>query len=156
MIKNISFFIILITLISCGTAKQVVEINDKHLKVDKIIENANTYIGTKYKYGGIDKKGIDCSGLIYNVYYEEKVKLPRISRDIALKGKTVHLKNVRKGDLLFFITGNKNRINHVGMVTNIIRNEIFFIHASSSRGVVISSMSESYYKNKFKIAKRIL
>ena len=123
---------------------------------DKIIQNANYYKGTKYQFGGTTKKGMDCSGLIYIAYKKEHILLPRVSRDMANQGKTIALRQVQKGDLLFFKTGKRNRINHVGMVTKIVNNEVFFIHASSSNGVIISSMHSNYYKKTFVKAKRVL
>ena len=99
---------------------------------------------------------MDCSGLIYVAYKKENILLPRVSRDMATKGKSISLNKAKKGDLLFFKTGKRNRINHVGLVTKIVNGEIFFIHASSSRGVVVSSMNSKYYKNAFVLAKRII
>ena len=155
--KKISSILIIIFIISsCKSTKQVVTINNKHLKVDRIIQNANYYKGTKYKFGGVTKKGMDCSGLVYVAFKKENIMLPRVSRDMAMQGKTIPLRQVRKGDLLFFITGRKKRISHVGLVTKKVKDEVFFIHASSSRGVVISTMNEKYYKTRFVKAKRIL
>jgi len=121
-----------------------------------IIKTANTYKGTKYKFGGTTKKGMDCSGLVYVAYGKEGINLPRVSRDMAKQGKSVSLKKVIEGDLLFFKTGTKNRINHVGIVTSVKNGEIFFIHASTSRGVINSSLNESYWKKTFVEARRII
>ena len=101
-------------------------------------------------------RGMDCSGLVYTSFKKENIALPRTSRAMAMQGRTTPLNKVKKGDLLFFSTGKKNRINHVGIVTKVKNNQILFIHTSTKRGVVISSMQEKYYKNKFVIAKRIL
>ena len=156
MKKILFIFLIAVTTKSCSSTKQVVAINNKHLKADKIIQNANSFLGTKYKYGGTTKKGMDCSGLIYTSFKQEHITLPRISRDMAMQGKTIPLKQVKKGDLLFFITGKKKRISHVGLVTKIVNKEVFFIHTSSKRGVITSSMNEKYYKARFVKAKRVL
>ena len=140
--------------------KKVKQVTKQDFIVNKkaldIIQNANYYKGTKYKFGGTTKQGIDCSGLIYVAYKKEGVLLPRVSRDMATKGKIISLHKVQKGDLLFFKTSKRNRINHVGLVTKVINDEVFFIHASSKRGVIISSMKEKYYKTSFVKAKRIL
>ncbi|HIE45107.1 MAG TPA: NlpC/P60 family protein [Flavobacteriaceae bacterium] len=133
--------------------KQNFKTNKKALD---IIQNANYYIGTKYKFGGTTKQGIDCSGLIYVAYKKENILLPRVSRDMATKGKTISLQKTKKGDLLFFKTSKHYKINHVGLVTKVVNDEVFFIHASTSRGVIISSMHTDYYKKAFVLAKRIL
>ncbi|MFK5981994.1 MAG: C40 family peptidase [Flavobacteriaceae bacterium] len=122
-----------------------------------IIKTAKTFEGTKYKFGGTTKKGMDCSGLIYVAYGKEGIKLPRVSRDMAKQGKSVSLKKIAEGDLLFFKTGkSKNRVNHVGMVTKVKNGEVFFIHASTTRGVINSSLNESYWKKTFVEARRII
>ena len=156
MKKYFYFFLLVFSMFSCTSTKQVVKINNQHLKATKIVNNANKFLGTKYKFGGTTRKGMDCSGLVYTAFKQENILLPRVSRDMATQGKTISLNQVKKGDLLFFITGKKNKISHVGLVTNVRNNEIFFIHASSKRGVIISSMKEKYYKTKFVKAKRIL
>ncbi len=126
-------------------------------KVYDIVNTAKKFEGTRYKYGGTDKKGMDCSGLIYVSFLEEGISLPRTSRDMSLQGERLYLKEVNVGDLLFFET-NKNRkvINHVGLVVKVARDDIYFIHSSTSRGVIISSLSESYWRNNFVMARRVI
>ncbi|WP_423748012.1 C40 family peptidase [Gramella jeungdoensis] len=125
--------------------------------VFKVVHTAKKFEGTRYKYGGTDKKGMDCSGLIYRSFLEEGISLPRTSRAMSLEGKRLYLKEVSVGDLLFFET-NKNRkvINHVGLVVDVNKNGIYFIHSSTSRGVIISSLSESYWYNNFVMARRVI
>ena len=162
MKKTLFIFSLLLLITSCKSKHNIATLNrktssnSKITKSDKIVRNAKQYLGTKYQFGGVSTKGIDCSGLVYVAYKKEHVLLPRVSRQMALQGKTIPLNKVKKGDLLFFSTGKKNRINHVGMVTKVKNNQVLFIHASTKRGVVISSMQEKYYKNKFVKAKRIL
>lgn len=126
-------------------------------KAYKVVRTAKKFEGTKYKYGGTTKKGMDCSGLIYVSFLEEGVSLPRTSRAMSLEGKRLYLKEVSVGDLLFFET-NKNRkvINHVGLVVEVDKDGIYFIHSSTSRGVIISSLSESYWYNNFVMARRVI
>ncbi|MCM4156657.1 NlpC/P60 family protein [Gramella sp. AN32] len=122
-----------------------------------IVKTAKKFEGVKYKFGGTDKKGMDCSGLIFVSFLEEGVKLPRTSRDMSYRGTRLYLKEVTIGDLLFFET-NKNRkvINHVGLVVDVNKNGIQFIHSSTSSGVIISSLSESYWYNNFVMARRVI
>lgn len=125
-------------------------------KADKIINTALTFSGTRYKYGGTSKKGIDCSGLLYVSFGEHDIALPRVSYHMAEEGKRVKIKNVEKGDLIFFRIGKRSkRINHVGMVVD-TDDEIKFIHASSSRGVIVSSLREGYWNSAFVRVNRVL
>ena len=126
-------------------------------KAYKVVRTAKKFEGTRYKYGGTDKKGMDCSGLIYVSFLEEGISMPRTSRAMSLEGKRLYLKEVSVGDLLFFET-NKNRkvINHVGLVVEVDDKGIYFIHSSTSKGVIISSLSESYWYNNFVMARRVI
>lgn len=124
---------------------------------DNIINTALTFSGTRYKYGGTTKKGMDCSGLLYVSFGEHDVQLPRVSYHMAEEGKRVRINKVEKGDLLFFKTRKRGkRINHVGMVVSIKNDEIKFIHASSSRGVIVSSLREGFWNSAFIKATRVL
>lgn len=124
---------------------------------DNIINTALTYAGTRYKYGGTTKRGMDCSGLLYVAFGEHDVQLPRVSYHMAEEGKRVRINRVAKGDLLFFKTKRRGkRINHVGMVVTVDDDEIKFIHASSSRGVIVSSLRDGYWNAAFVKATRVL
>ncbi|AOW21991.1 hypothetical protein LPB138_03000 [Urechidicola croceus] len=109
------------------------------------------YKGTKYKYGGTDKKGFDCSGFIQVVCHNAfNIKLPRTTDGMAKTGTKISKNNLRPGDLLFFRPSKKYQ--HVGIFIG--NNE--FIHSSTSKGVTKSKLDNSYWKKKFKFAKRIL
>lgn len=100
---------------------------------------------------------MDCSGLVYTSFLKEKISLPRVSRDMAKKGKRLSKDKISKGDLVFFKTNkNKNVINHVGLVVESKRGNILFIHSSSSRGVIVSSLDEKYWRNAFVEGRRVL
>jgi cell wall-associated NlpC family hydrolase len=100
---------------------------------------------------------MDCSGLMYTAFGAHKVNLPRVSYQQATKGKRIQLKTVQKGDLLFFQTNkNRKRINHVGLVVSHKSGNIKFIHSTTSKGVLVSSMNERYWKNAFSEARRVL
>ena len=125
---------------------------------DDIIEYAKQFEGTRYKWGGTTKSGMDCSGLIYESFKSNNIILPRMSRDMAKRGGKISLKDVSAGDLLFFKTGKnrRNSINHVGLIIAIKNNDIEFIHATTSQGVTISRLNENYWLNAFHEARRIL
>ncbi len=124
---------------------------------DEIINTALTYTGVRYKYGGTTRKGMDCSGLLYATFLEHDIYLPRVSFYMANEGKKIPLEEVSKGDLLFFTTSNRRkRINHVGLVVSVEGEDIRFIHSTTSRGVIVSSLKEGYWNYAFVKATRIL
>ncbi|MEO2072137.1 C40 family peptidase [Zunongwangia profunda] len=132
-------------------------IKPKDDRVYDIVNYAISFEGTKYKYGGTTKRGMDCSGLMYISFQENDISLPRTSRAMSLQGERLYLKDVTVGDLLFFET-DKNRkvINHVGLVVDISQGDILFIHSTTSQGVIISKLSENYWNNTFVMARRII
>lgn len=126
-------------------------------KADLIINTAMAYSGVRYKYGGTTKKGMDCSGLLYVSFGENDIPLPRVSFQMADEGKKIKLNKVTKGDLLFFKTAKKGKkINHVGLVVAVDGRDIKFIHATSSRGVIVSSLQEGFWNYAFVKATRVL
>ena len=137
--------------------KEKKEVSDSELKANTIIDTALSFSGTPYKYGGTTAKGMDCSGLIYTAFRTHDISLQRTSYMMAEQGKKVELKEVKKGDLLFFNTNkNRKRINHVGLVVSVDKNDIRFIHATTSRGVLISSLKEGYWNHAYVEARTIL
>lgn len=122
-----------------------------------ITSHAREFLGTRYKFGGTTSSGMDCSGLVYTAFRQHNIELPRISREMSLLGTPLNLEEVGIGDLLFFETDpRKKTITHVGLVVDLNEQDIFFIHATNSQGVVISSLSQAYWKNAFVLAKRVL
>jgi len=126
-------------------------------KAEEIIETALEYSGVRYKYGGTTKRGMDCSGLLYVSFTTHDIAIPRVSHQIFDQADPIKMKEVTKGDLLFFKTNRRGkRINHVGLVVDIQDDEIKFIHSTSSRGVIVSSLKEGYWNSAFVKAARIL
>jgi cell wall-associated NlpC family hydrolase len=124
---------------------------------ENIVDYAQQFKGVRYKYGGTTKKGMDCSGLIQVSYKSESVILPRTTKDLSKTGDWVDLKKVKKGDLLFFATKkNSRKVNHVGIVTNVNKDEVDFIHASTSKGVMTSKLKNRYWYFAFVQARRVL
>lgn len=125
-------------------------------KADFLTQKASQYIGVRYRSGGTSSAGFDCSGLMCTTFKEIDLILPRTSRSQADFGVKVKRKQAQKGDLIFFATGRKKAINHVGMIIEITNSEIKFIHSSSSVGVIISSLNEPYYSKRFMQISRVL
>ncbi|RSK41943.1 C40 family peptidase [Mangrovimonas spongiae] len=125
--------------------------------INNIIAEAETYHGVRYKYGGNTKRGMDCSGLVTTAFKSEDILLPRTTSSLSTHGDWIDLKNVQKGDLLFFATKkNSRKVNHVGIVTNTRPGYVEFIHSTTSRGVITSKLSEKYWYFAFVQARRVL
>ena len=113
----------------------------------KILDEAYTWIGTPYAYAKMEKgKGTDCSGMVMSVFNKAvKIDIPRNSAKQAEFCTKVKEKDVQVADLVFFATGsNPERISHVGIIVN----KDSFIHASSSKGVIVSNLHSPYYEKR--------
>ncbi|OCB78056.1 peptidoglycan endopeptidase [Flavobacterium crassostreae] len=124
--------------------------------LDQLVSAASENLGTRYRYGGNGENGIDCSGLMCNTFNTFDIQLPRTSIEQSQYGVVVNNEEAQKGDLIFFKTSRRNRINHVGMVVDVSDGDIKFIHASVSSGVIISSVKEKYYSKKVTQINRVL
>jgi hypothetical protein len=125
--------------------------------VNQLITDASENIGTRYTNGGSSRSGFDCSGLMYATFENFEIILPRSSKEQSEFGTKINIEEAQKGDLIFFHTGRRHRINHVGMIVEVTaEGEIKFIHASLQNGVIISSSKESYYENKIVQVNRVL
>ncbi|GGQ30689.1 NlpC/P60 family protein [Shewanella litoralis] len=106
--------------------------------------------GTPYRLGGLSRNGIDCSGFVYLAYLDiVGSKLPRSVNAQRILGKEVPRSELVIGDLVFFKTGRTAR--HVG----IYMGQDKFLHASTKKGVKISSLNNVYWKPRYWFAKRL-
>ncbi len=124
--------------------------------VDQLISKASEHIGTRYRSGGTTTEGFDCSGFVCYTFSNYDIKLPRSSIEMASYGSKIDAQNAQKGDLIFFKTRGSGRINHVGMVVEVLEGEIKFIHSATHGGVIISSTKESYYERNLAQINRVL
>ena len=118
---------------------------------EKIVATAKQYIGVPYVWGGTTPSGFDCSGLVQYVFKKHGILLLRTTSQQYGQGKSVAKANLKLGDLVFFNTSGSG-VSHVGIYIGNDR----FIHASSSNGVMISSMSNSYWSARYLGARRVL
>lgn len=148
------FLLAILFFTSCASHKASV----RDEKVDKVIQTARSYTGTPYRYGGTTRSGMDCSALTIHSFRTLNMDLPRSAEDQSKVGKEVKLKEVQPGDLVFFATGKKKRqITHVGLITEKKgKDNVKFIHASTSLGVVEDNIYSTYYIQRFRTARRLV
>lgn len=120
---------------------------------EKMLMEIIKYLNVPYKYGGNSKSGIDCSAFTQNVYKNTlSVNLLRSAREQYKQGEAIHdVEELKFGDLVFFDTRSGVRPGHVGIYIG----DDLFAHASSKKGVTISSLNHTYYKDRFMGSRRI-
>jgi len=118
---------------------------------DRLVPLAKKYVGVPYQFGGSSEKGFDCSGFTRHVMDGLGVTLPRTTDGQYKQGRAVKKEDLRVGDLVFFETYKKGP-SHAGIYIGDNR----FIHASSSRGITVTSLDDSYYKKRYIGARRVL
>ncbi|MCP1315867.1 MULTISPECIES: C40 family peptidase [unclassified Halomonas] len=107
--------------------------------------------GTPYRIGGTTHRGVDCSGFVRNIYRDTfNMELPRSTADQVHEGRLIDRQELQAGDLVFFQPPGP--YNHVG----IYMGDGYFLHASSSRGVIISTMNSGYWQRHYWQARRAL
>lgn len=121
----------------------------------KLDRSVKFWLKTPYLWGGCTKRGVDCSCFVRHVIKDQfkQVAIPRVSRDQAKLGKSIKMKDLKAGDLVFFgADPGKKRITHVGIFLHGEQ----FAHASSSRGVVIHKLTYKYWKTRLLKIKRVI
>jgi len=124
----------------------------EHLPARSLLESVDEWYGVRYRTGGNTKSGVDCSGFSVAVYAAVYgITLPRVSREQYRTSRKISTTELQEGDLVFFDTRGSGSVTHVGVYLG--NNK--FIHASVSRGVMVSGLFEPYYLKRFVGAGRI-
>lgn len=127
-----------------------VDLDNTGLVKETLYAQYSQWKNTKYRIGGLTRHGIDCSGFVYMTFKTKLgLVLPRSTEFQVELGESVDRNQLRAGDLVFFKTGRIDR--HVGIYLEDGR----FLHASTSQGVIISGLDESYWKSAYWKAKRL-
>lgn len=125
---------------------------------NKIVNFGMGLLGTPYIAAGCSKNGFDCSGFVFYVFNNFKIKVPRSSSQFKNFGKEIPIADVKKGDILLFLSPTRNVIGHIGIVSNPKGMDSDFIHSSSGREmkVIITSLKKPGYTRRFVKAIRVL
>ncbi|MDA8165015.1 MAG: NlpC/P60 family protein [Desulfobacteraceae bacterium] len=109
--------------------------------------------GVPYRSGGLSREGVDCSGFVQLTFRDKfGITLPRTVEELAGVGIPMARGELASGDLVFFGGGSGKRNGHVGIVMD----GEWFIHASSSRGVIRSNLGNPYWNSHFRQGRRVL
>ena len=124
--------------------------------IEQTIQCLQSHLGKPH--ASKSKHGLDCSALVKTCYKSVEIELPRDSRSQFEIGRKVKEREAQKGDLIFFTGSNaaSPRVGHSGIITGINNDDIQFIHATLNKGVIESSLSEAYYRKRYKGIKRII
>jgi len=124
----------------------------KIFNVQDAIAIAKSKMGTPY-----GQNSMDCSGYIRFIFQPFGITLPYFAREIATTGREIKPEQIKPGDLVFYggsMVGDMT-VNHVGLVTSLVGKKFDFIHASTSKGVIINKNTDPYYKPRFLFARRL-
>lgn len=127
-------------------------LSDSITVIAELNDQLNHWRGTPYRYGGLSRRGVDCSGFVYLTFRDRfNLQLPRSTRAQTDIGTRIDKDQLLPGDLVFFKTGRGGNGLHVGIYDS----DNQFIHASTSQGVIRSSLENSYWQKAFWQARRI-
>ena len=127
-----------------------VKLSNEQAVKHSLYSQLESWKGTTYQFGGLSKKGIDCSGFVYLTYLSKfGIQLPRSTNQQAHVGWKVSQNKLQPGDLVFFQTGLSTK--HVGIFIE----DRKFVHASKSRGIIVSSLDNEYWSKRYWKATRI-
>jgi cell wall-associated NlpC family hydrolase len=163
MHRLILIILTIITLWGCGVNPSKTNNRNKIAAQETIVNPSNTgrvvrllyrqfnhWKGTRYHFGGLSKKGIDCSGFVYITFKSQfGINLPRSTKLLSRIGLEIPKSKLSPGDLVFFKT--KKLTRHVGIYVEHGK----FLHVSTKKGVIISQLDNIYWKSRFWMARRL-
>ncbi|RWR03506.1 endopeptidase [[Pantoea] beijingensis] len=127
-------------------------LSDSITVIAQLNEQLGQWHGTPYRYGGMNRRGVDCSGFVYLTFRDRfDMQLPRTTAAQTDIGTRIDKDDLQPGDLVFFKTGRGENGLHVGIYDT----DNQFIHASTSQGVIRSSLDNVYWRKVFWQARRI-
>lgn len=150
------YWLLLIVVILAGCSRHAPppngRLSDSITVIAQLNEQLSQWHGTPYRYGGMGRGGVDCSGFVYLTFRDRfDLQLPRTTVAQTDIGTRISKDELLPGDLVFFKTGSGENGLHVGIYDT----DDHFIHASTSQGVIRSSLNNVYWKKVFWQARRI-
>lgn len=150
------YWLLLIIILLSGCSSHAPPPNSRLADSISVIAELNDQLsqwrGTPYRYGGMSRGGVDCSGFVYITFRDRfELQLPRTTQAQTDIGTRISQRDLLPGDLVFFKTGSGGNGLHVGIYDT----DNQFIHASTSQGVMRSSLNNVYWKKVFWQARRI-
>lgn len=150
------FSLVLVVMILAGCSSRAPAPNSRLADSITVIAQLNDQLGqwrgAPYRYGGMNRRGVDCSGFVYLTFRERfDLQLPRTTSAQTDIGTRIDKSQLLPGDLVFFKTGSGENGLHVGIYDT----DNYFIHASTSQGVTRSSLDNVYWRKSFWQARRI-
>jgi cell wall-associated NlpC family hydrolase len=141
-----------VLLVACGgTVYSRSRSVDTSSIVSSLMAQHKLWKGVPYRSGGQSKRGVDCSGFVQLTFRDRfHIDIPRSTKGQARYGLKVRRSHLRAGDLVFFRTGIRQR--HVGIYIE----DGKFLHASTSRGVMLSNLSDDYWEDHYWQARRVM
>ncbi|MBI9110738.1 C40 family peptidase [Maridesulfovibrio ferrireducens] len=141
--------------VSIPRSGRIISTEGSSKKGNSVVSVVRSQIGKPYKWGGSSPaKGFDCSGLVWWVYNQHGVRIPRVSWQQIDAGKPVHLSRIKAGDIVFFRIPGGGKSLHTGIYTG---DGKFFVHSPKSGHYVREeSMNKAYWRKYFIGARRVL
>ncbi|WP_058959743.1 NlpC/P60 family protein [Type-E symbiont of Plautia stali] len=152
---RITVFLLMLLLVGCSSHHAPPpngRLYDSITVIAQLNDQLGRWRGTPYRYGGLSRGGVDCSGFVYLTFRDKfDMQLPRSTVDQTDIGTRIDKRDLLPGDLVFFKTGSGENGLHVGIYDT----DNTFIHASTSQGVIRSSLDNVYWRKVFWQARRI-
>ncbi|MFP3013524.1 MAG: C40 family peptidase [Arsenophonus sp. NC-QC1-MAG3] len=152
------FFLFYLILVGCSSTLNNIapplksQLSDPIMTISQLKDQLSQWYGTPYRYGGLSLTGIDCSGFVYRTFSDRfAIQLPRTTIVQITYGTSINITDLMPGDLVFFKTSSDKNGIHVGIYDT----DNTFIHASTSKGVIRSSLNNIYWRKIFWQARRI-
>lgn len=147
---------------SCGTVIFIPQdsldalIKERDSLVEELLLYADSFLGVPYRYAGRSRSGFDCSGFVSTMFAHIGISISHSSRHMEDSGRTVADSLIQVGDIVYFVgTQSRSGVTHVGIVYEVLEDDIIIIHAALNGGIRYDSLKSAYYKKHYYKTERI-